>query len=126
MSVIYIRVFYYRKNRTIKAENSKKTYQLWEENDGYHSMNDEAILKDKHNRFPPKIVFFENVISPLGSSETKSNINNLVTLINLVKKGGGTVGVSRINLRTFDWIMSHMGYIALIGIFGMAIYFGIA
>jgi len=124
--VIEIRVFYYRKNRTIKAEHSKKTYQLWEENDGYHSMNDEAILKDKHNRFPPKIVFFENVISPLGSSETKSNINNLVILINLVKKGGGIVGVSRINLRTFDWIMSHMGYIVLIGIFGMAIYFGIA
>lgn len=89
-------------------------------------MNDEAILKHKDNRFPPKIVFFENVISPLGSSETKANINNLVTLINLVKKGGGVVGVSRINLRTLDWIMSHMGYIALIGIFGMALYFGIA
>lgn len=89
-------------------------------------MNDEAILKEKNNRFPPKIVFFENVISPLGSSETKENINNLVTLINLTKKGGGLVSVSKINLRTFDWIISHMGYIALVGIFGMAIYFGLA
>lgn len=124
--MILIRVFYYKKNRTIKAENTKKTYQLWEENDGYHSMNDEAILKDRFNQFPPKIVFFENVISPLGSSETKENINNLVSLINLVKKSGGTVNVSRINARTFEWIMNHLGYIVLVVMFIFAIYFGIA
>ena len=89
-------------------------------------MNDEAILKDKLNRFPPKIVFFENVISPLGSSETKDNINNLVALINLVKKGGGVVGVSKISTRYLDWLIQNMGYVMLVGIVGMAIYFGIA
>jgi hypothetical protein len=123
--VILIRVFFYRKNRTIKAEKSKKTYQLWEEFDGYHSMNDEAILKDRNNTFEPKIVFFENVISPLGSTQTKTGINELVTLINLVKKGGGNIGVSKMASRMLDWILSHLGYVMLFVIIIMALYFGL-
>lgn len=123
--MIVIRVFFYRKNRSIKAENTKKTYTLWEEFDGYHSMNDEAILKDKNNRFSSKIVMFENIISPLGSTQTSISINELVTLINLVKKGGGHIGVSKMASRAFEFIMKNLGYIMVVAIFILAIYFGL-
>lgn len=122
--MITIRVFYYRKNRTIKVESTKNTFQLWEENDGYHSMNDEAILKEKNNRFAPKIVFYENIISPLGSSETESGINKLVTLINLVKKGGGEIGISTKTSRFLEWITSHTGYVIIGMCFLLALYYG--
>lgn len=87
-------------------------------------MNDEAILKDKNNRFSPKIIFYENIISPVGSSETEDGINKLVTLINLVKKGGGVVGISKKTDRTIEFITSHLGYIVLGLCLLMALYFG--
>jgi hypothetical protein len=88
-------------------------------------MNSEAILKDKISRYESKIIFYENVISPLGSNNSKESINKLVTLINLIKKSGGHISVSRTSARAWEWLISNLKWVILFGLILLAVYYGL-
>jgi hypothetical protein len=120
-----MRVFFYRKLRTVKAERTKRSFKLWEDTDGYHDFANDAILRCAHQKYDTKIMFYEGRIAPLGSKESLKDINSMVSELELIKINNGVINISKSSSRIFEMIRDNIGIILVIGLFAMAAYFGL-
>jgi hypothetical protein len=118
--------FYYKD--IIRIENEKKTYTLYEFNDGVHFSGGQSVFHDREGKRPPILVFFEGRLAPLGEVQSpgrKGTIDRMWSNMDVIKSAGGNPNVSRNWMRRFSEIMDSMGkWIPLI-IIGIIILFAI-
>ena len=116
-----IRVIFHRKNHIAKTEKTKKTeHLLWEERDGYHAFPADGVYTDVDGLLNPIIIYYCDLVSPVGISDAYKTINEQITILSLIKHGGGKISSALGLGRILALLERYLGVIIVIGMLALA------
>lgn len=97
------------KLRNEKIEEGKEFVEF---DDGYHPLPEDAIF-DGEDGGDPMIVFFGELLNPIGTETTKDNIQKYCAGVELTKQSGNKVSLSSKFWRNMRELRKHIGWIII-------------
>lgn len=112
-----IKVHFIKKDKKDFVEQTNKTeILLWEARDGYHAFPVQSVFKDEQGIYPPITIYFADIVSPVGATDASKTINEQITILNLIREGGGRIPVSSQVGRALAFFFKYLMYFMVIGI----------